>query len=276
MGTPTNERPLITEENSQFLSNLKLEDAEQFLMTRFGNANNEIGLIYDKVNEKPIRVITSQGQGTSVNLSKELFEGLERDGYDISKLTFTHNHPEGNPLTQSDVMSAIEHNMKEIRAVGKFGKFGLKRKEGSDVWLSDEQLDQLKARKVKQMEESRGKPLRPREIEKLNIDKTDVVNVSDDMARQDMERTTLKGEALNSRTLVSHSIEQELNQFICLEKMEGMSNSKFTFEPNPSYVRKDKQGRRVQVNRRKEVQTEYDKTYGKDKPVKGKKRVMDI
>lgn len=51
----------------------------------------------------------------------------------------THNHSGGIPLTQSDILSAIQKNRKEIQAVGHYGKFSLRRQK--DTWqITQEQV----------------------------------------------------------------------------------------------------------------------------------------
>ncbi|MFP4124873.1 hypothetical protein [Coleofasciculus sp.] len=61
----------------------------------------------------------------------------------------THNHPDGTPLNQGDILSAIAKDAKEVQAVGHYGKFSLRRKD--DTWqISQEQVARAYAQGVEQ------------------------------------------------------------------------------------------------------------------------------
>lgn len=61
----------------------------------------------------------------------------------------THNHPGGTPLNQGDILSAIAKDPKEVKAVGDYGKFSLRRQQ--DTWqISQEQVARAYAQGVEQ------------------------------------------------------------------------------------------------------------------------------
>lgn len=103
---------------------MKLEDAEKAI----NGQKIEHCAVYDGKGNMLVRI---KGGEDFAHVVPVVAKRIKEDG----NVTFTHNHPTGNCFSPEDIMMAVGLNMKEIRAVGKFGTFVLRRPEKG--WTAD-------------------------------------------------------------------------------------------------------------------------------------------
>lgn len=108
-------------------SNKKLDEAEGALyeLSNQWYPDNEIALVYVDIDSLPEQNV--QGlSGATVALG-----GVQN----LENKIVTHNHPSGSELSNADIRFACNRNLAEIRAIGKYGVFYLKRPAGKLRWL---------------------------------------------------------------------------------------------------------------------------------------------
>jgi hypothetical protein len=84
-----------------------------------------------------VQKFKKNGGKSSVPLNDEIAAGLLDDAI------LTHNHPSGGSFSPTDLMTAANTNLAEIRAVGSRGTFSMRRP--ADGWLTDELKDEVVA-----------------------------------------------------------------------------------------------------------------------------------